>query len=84
MSINHHYLMLKQWHPANKANLTKKYEKEQEVRKREAAAKVELEKRRERYLFDKVVDRIQIIEQMVEMRDHGKELNPREMELDFM
>jgi hypothetical protein len=45
---------------------------------------VELEKRRERYLFDKVVDRIQIIEQMVEMRDHGKELNPREMELDFM
>ena len=31
MSINHHYLMLKQWHPANKANLTKKYEKEQEV-----------------------------------------------------
>ena len=45
---------------------------------------MELEKRRERYLFDKVVDRIQIIEQMVEMRDHGKELNPREMELDFM
>lgn len=42
---------------------------------------MELEKRRERYLFDKVVDRIQIIEQMVEMRDHGKELNPREMEL---
>ena len=45
---------------------------------------MELEKRRERYLFDKVVDRIQIIKQMVEMRDHGKELNPREMELDFM
>ena len=40
---------------------------------------MELEKRRERYLFDKVVDRIQIIEQMVEMRDHGKELNPLEM-----
>ena len=31
MSINHHYLMLKEWHPANKANLTKRYQLEQEV-----------------------------------------------------
>ena len=45
---------------------------------------MELEKRRERYLFDKVVDLIGLTLQMVEMRDHGKVLNPREMELDFM
>lgn len=32
MSINHHYLMLKKWHPANKANRTVRYEKELEVR----------------------------------------------------
>lgn len=31
MSLNHHYLMLKKWHPANRANLTIKYKKEQEV-----------------------------------------------------
>ena len=32
MSINHHYLMLKKWHPANKANRTVRYEKALEVR----------------------------------------------------
>lgn len=45
---------------------------------------MELEKRRERYLFDKVRDVRLLTVQMVEMRDHGKVLNPREMELDFM
>ena len=31
MSLNHHYLMLKKWHPANRANQTILYEKEQAV-----------------------------------------------------
>ena len=88
MSINHHYLMLKEWHPANKANLTKRYQLEQEVytssklsyvqekdrKRREIAARHELEKRRERYLFDKVFERI-LLFYFLDDRDEGWKVN---------
>ena len=75
--MNHHYLMLKKWHPSNRANLTKRYQLEQEEKdrkRRESAACLELEKRREKFLFDK----------MVELRDGKTTLNEKEMDLDFM
>lgn len=80
--------MLKEWHPANKANLTKRYQLEQEVytssklsyvqekdrKRREIAARHELEKRRERYLFDKVFERI-LLFYFLDDRDEGWKVN---------
>ncbi|KAK8807275.1 hypothetical protein WA158_004034 [Blastocystis sp. Blastoise] len=75
--MNHHYLMLKKWHPTNKVNRMKLFVAEQEEQaktKREKMARDELIKREEKYQFEK----------MIQNSNNTHEIDETKSKLDFL